>query len=123
MASDTNVVILVGRLTRDPELRALPSGSSVCQLGIAVNGFQKNQAGEYEDKPNFFNVTAFGGLGERIAQFCSKGDQIAVNGRLEWRTWETDGQKRESVQVVAGQVQFLTPRKGSTTDTKEEAPF
>lgn len=124
MASDTNVVVLVGRLTRDPELRALASGDSVCELGLAVNSSRKVND-QWEDKPNFFNVTVFGARGETVAKYCSKGDQVNVSGRLEWQQWEKDGQKRESVKVIANSVQFLTPKGGAKSEAKssEEAPF
>jgi len=132
MAADINMVALVGRLTRDPEMRSLPSGSSVCELRIAVNGLQKN--GEsYEDRPNFFNVTVFGRSGENVAKYCGQGDRIAVNGRLEWREWDGDNGKREAVKVIANSVQFLqtkgessgsgSQRSSAPAATDEDVPF
>jgi single-strand DNA-binding protein len=111
-ATNINRVVLTGNLTRDPELRSTPSGMSVCSLRIASNTRRKNQAtGEWEDKPNFFDVTVWAAQGENCARFLSKGRPVAVDGRLEWREWETqDGNKRQSVEIVADSVQFLGGR-------------
>jgi single-strand DNA-binding protein len=110
MAGDINRVTLVGRLTRDPELRHLPSGSPVLQLGLAVNGRQKDDAGNWVDKPNFFDVKVFGNQAEMLSQHLAKGRRVGIDGRLDWSSWETDGQKRSKVEVVAFQVQFLDSR-------------
>ena len=109
--SDINRVTLVGRLTRDPELRALPSGTSVLNLGLAVNGRQKDQSGNWIDKPNFFDVKVFGGQAEMLANHLAKGRRIGVDGRLDWSSWEAqDGGKRSKVEIVAQSVQFLDSR-------------
>lgn len=115
MAGSINRVVLVGNLTRDPELRSTPSGTSVCALRVAVNDRVKDPTtGEWGDKPNYFSVDVFGSQGERCAQWLSRGRQVAVEGRLRWREWETqDGQKREAVSVVADNVQFIGPREPS----------
>jgi single-strand DNA-binding protein len=111
MAGDINRVTLVGRLTRDPELRTLPSGSSVLQLGLAVNGRQRDEAGNWTDKPNFFDVKVFGNQAEMLAQHLAKGRRVGVDGRLDWSSWEAqDGSKRSKVEVVANTVQFLDSR-------------
>ncbi len=108
-----NRVVLVGNLTRDPELRELPSGSSVCNLRIACNGIKRDDAGEYRERPLFFDVATFGGLAESVARYMHRGSLVAVDGRLDWREWETaestDGgpQKRQAVSVVAETLQFL----------------
>ena len=113
MAGSINSVVIVGNLTRDPELRATPSGTSVCSLRVAVNDRVKDPTtGEWGDKPNYFDVDVFGGQGERCAQYLSKGRQVGVAGRLRWREWETqDGQKRQAVSIVADNVQFIGPRE------------
>ncbi len=114
MAGDINHVTLVGRLTRDPELRHLPSGQPVLQLGVAVNGRQKDEMGNWTDKPNFFDVKVFGNQAETLAQHLAKGRRIGVDGRLDWSSWEAqDGSKRSKVEVVAFQVQFLDSRGDS----------
>ena len=112
-ATNINRVVLTGNLTRDPELRSTQSGMSVCSLRIASNTRRKNQAtGEWEDKPNFFDVTVWGAQGENCARFLSKGRPVALDGRLEWREWEAqDGNKRQSVEIVADAVQFLGGRE------------
>jgi len=111
-ATNINRVVLTGNLTRDPELRSLPSGMSVCSLRVACNTRRKNNStGEWEDKPNYFDVTVWGAQGENCARFLSKGRPIAIDGRLEWREWETqDGQKRQAIDIIADAVQFLGGR-------------
>jgi single-strand DNA-binding protein len=124
-ASNLNVVVITGTLTRDPELRALPSGTSVCDLRVAVNTRRKNGAtSEWEDKPNFFDVKVWGAQGDNCARFLSKGRPVGVQGRLEWREWETqDGQKRQAIDIIADSVQFLGGREdsGNTTFTASAA--
>jgi single-strand DNA-binding protein len=134
MASDTNQVTIIGRLTRDPEMRALASGTSLCEIGVAVNSTQKNRdTQEWEDSPNFFNVTCWGkqgggGLAETVAKFCSKGDRVCVTGRLQQQTWtEDNGGKRERVSIVANSVQFLTTKterdeRGGQAPAATQAP-
>ena len=113
-ATNINRVVLTGNLTRDPELRSLPSGMSVCSLRLAVNTRRKNNStGEWEDKPNYFDVTVWGAQGETCARFLSRGRPVAIDGRLEWREWETqDGQKRQAIDVIADSVQFLSSPDG-----------
>jgi single-strand DNA-binding protein len=111
-ATNINRVILTGNLTRDPELRSLPSGTSVCSLRVAVNTRRKDQSGEWVDKPNYFSVTVWGAQGDNCARYLSKGRPVAIDGRLEWREWEAkDGGKRESIEIVADSVQFLGGRE------------
>jgi single-strand DNA-binding protein len=109
------VVVITGNLTRDPELRHTPGGTAVCDMRVAVNSRRKDgQSGEWVDKPNYFDVTVWGGQGENCAQYLSKGRPVAVEGRLDWREWETrEGQKRQAVQIIANSVQFLGSRDGS----------
>jgi len=108
--SNINRVIITGNLTSDPELRSLPSGTSVCKLRVACNTRRKdNSTGEWVDKPNFFDVTVWGAQGENCARYLSKGRGVAVDGRLEWREWETqDGNKRQSIDIIADTVHFLS---------------
>ena len=103
-----NRVVLVGRLTRDPELRALPSGLSVCGLRVACNSTRRDAEGDFQEKPNFFDVSVFGASAESVNRYTRKGSRVAIDGRLEWREWETtDQQKRQAVSVVAEKVLFL----------------
>jgi single-strand DNA-binding protein len=112
-ATNINRVVLTGNLTKDPELRSLPSGTSVCELRIACNTRRKNNAtGEWDDKPNFFNVKVWGAQGENVARFLTKGRPVAIDGRLEWREWEAqDGAKRQAIDIIADSVQFLGSRE------------
>jgi single-strand DNA-binding protein len=111
-ATNINRVIITGNLTRDPELRSTPSGTAVCGLRVAVNTRRKNNStGEWEDKPNYFDVTVWGAQGENCSRFLTKGRPVAVDGRLEWREWEDkDGNKRQSIDIIADSVQFLGGR-------------
>jgi len=113
-ATNINRVVLTGNLTRDPELRSTQSGMSVCSLRLASNTRRKDSAsGEWRDKPNYFDVTVWGPQGENCARFLAKGRAVAVDGRLEWREWTTDGgDKRQTIEIVADAVQFL----GSAND-------
>jgi len=111
-ATNINRVVMTGNLTRDPELRTIPSGTSVCSLRIACNTRRKDESGNWVDKPNYFDVTVWGAQGENCAQYLSKGRPVAIDGRLEWREWEAKdgGGKREAVEIVADSVQFLGGR-------------
>ncbi len=110
-ASNINRVVLTGNLTRDPELRSTAGGTPVCGLRLAVNTRRKGASGEWEDKPNYFDVTVWGAQGENCAQYLSKGRPVGVDGRLDWREWEAqDGTKRQAVEIIADTVQFLGGR-------------
>jgi single-strand DNA-binding protein len=123
MAGDINRVTLVGRLTRDPELRHLPSGTPVLQLGLAVNGRQKDEAGNWTDKPNFFDVKVFGNQAEMLANHLAKGRRVGIDGRLDWSSWEAqDGGKRSKVEVIASTVQFLDSRGDQTSGENQFVP-
>jgi single-strand DNA-binding protein len=103
-----NRVVLVGRLTRDPELRALPSGTSVCALRLACNSSWRDADGELQERPNYFDVSVFGGPAESVSRYMQKGSRVGIDGRLEWREWETaEKQRRQAVSIVADTVQFL----------------
>lgn len=126
--SSVNVVAIVGRLTRDPELRALPSGTSVCDLGVAVDDRYKDSNGDWQDRANFFDVTVWGKQGESVAQYMSKGREIAISGELRQERWETDdGSKRSKVKIVASTVQFIGPRPdgdngGGSSEPRSDVP-
>ena len=123
MAGDINRVTLVGRLTRDPELRHLPSGTAVLQMGLAVNGRQKDDADNWTDKPNFFDIKVFGNQAEMLSQHLSKGRRVGIDGRLDWSSWEAqDGSKRSKVEVVANTVQFLDSRSDGEGGQREFVP-
>jgi single-strand DNA-binding protein len=113
MAANINRVVLVGNLTKDPELRQTGGGTPVCSLRIAVNTRRRDESGQWGDKPNYFSVSVFGNQAESCSQYLSKGRPVAIDGRLEWREWQAqDGAKRESVEIVADSVQFLSSGQG-----------
>jgi single-strand DNA-binding protein len=113
-----NRVVLVGRLTRDPELRALPSGRSVCSLRVACNSARKDADGEFAERPNYFDVSVYGAAGESVSRYMHRGSRVGVDGRLEWREWETaEQERRQAVSIVADTVQFLdSPGKHGADD-------
>ena len=110
-----NRVMISGNLTRDPELKATGSGMSVLKMRMAVNDRRKNaQTGEWEDAPNYVDVTMFGSRAESVSRFLSKGSKLAVEGKLRWSEWETDGQKRSKLEVVADDIEFMSSRDGGS---------
>lgn len=109
-----NRYICTGNLTRDAELRQTASGMPVLGFGIAVNDRRKNsQTGEWEDYPNFLDVTLFGSRGEKLAQYLTKGTKVAIEGKLRWSQWERDGEKRSKVEIIADDVEFMSRRESA----------
>ena len=135
--ADFNKVILLGRLTRDPELRYTPAGSPVCVFDLAVNRSYTTQAGERRDEVCFITIEVWGKQGENCAEYLKKGRQALVEGHLRQRSWETpEGQKRSKHEVRADRVQFMDARPAPggggavaeedsprPTPTDEEVPF
>ncbi len=119
-----NRVVLVGRLTKDPELRALPSGINVCVLRLACNSSRRDADGDYREKPNFFDVSVYGATADGVSRYTHRGSRVAVDGRLEWREWETsDQQKRQAVSVVADTVLFLDrPARSESAQPLQDEP-
>lgn len=109
MARSFNQVILMGNLTRDPELRQTPNGQNVCSFSLALNRSYKGSDGNWQEATDYIDVVAWGPLGERVAQYLSKGRPCLVNGRLQSRSWDDKetGAKRSKVEVVAQDVTFL----------------
>ncbi|KAF0209474.1 MAG: single-stranded DNA-binding protein [Actinomycetota bacterium] len=109
-----NKVIITGNLTRDPELRSTASGMNVLKMGVAVNDRRKNQStGEWEEVPNFVDVTVFGNRAEPLSRFLSKGAKVAIEGKLRWSQWENpQGEKRSKLEVVADEIEFMSSRDG-----------
>lgn len=116
-----NRVVVVGNLTRDPELRATPGGTSVCRLRIACSTSWRNKdTGALDERPNYFDVSVFGASGEACGRFLAKGRPVAVDGRLEWHEWTTEGgDRRQSVGIVADAVQFLAARPAADGEEDE----
>jgi len=116
MARSLNQVTLMGNLTRDPELRQTPTGQSVTSFSLALNRSYKDQSGEWQEATDYIDIVCWGPLAERVAQYLSKGRRCLVQGRLQSRSWEQDGQKRSKVEVLANDVTFLDSRGAGGED-------
>lgn len=120
MAANLNRVFLMGNLTRDPELRYIPSGQAVCTLGLAVN----NKYGTGDDKKEevlFIDVNVWGKSAENCAEYLKKGRLVFIEGRLKWRQWEKDGQKKSKIDVTAISVQFMPTGGGGGGQPKQQS--
>mgnify|MGYP000999238395 CR=1 FL=1 len=123
MASDINRVVLIGRMVKDPELKYTQGGSSVTNFSIANNRTYTVSTGEKKELTSFFNCIAWGKMGEVIVQYCKKGQRIAVEGRLQQRSWDDqNGNKRYVVEVVVENFQFLSAKGGEGAEPHEAAP-
>jgi single-strand DNA-binding protein len=126
MARSVNQVILLGNLTRDPDLRQTPSGQSVCSFSLALNRSYKDQNGDWQEATDYVDCVCWAQLAERVSQYLSKGRRVLVQGRLQSRNWEQDGQKRSKVEVLANDVTFLDGRQDNdggsvSTDTEKNS--
>lgn len=124
MARSLNQVTLMGNLTRDPELRQTPNGQNVTSFSLALNRSYKDASGEWQEATDYIDMVCWGPLAERVAQYLSKGRRCLVQGRLQSRSWEQDGQKRSKVEVLANDVTFLDSRGegGDSGGDSSEAP-
>ena len=119
MARGFSKVIIVGNITRDPELRSTASGTQVCGFSVAVNRNQRDSSGEQKENVSFFDCSAWGKSGELIAQYAKKGSGILVSGRLEQRSWEDkEGQKRSRVEIVVEDFNFIGGVNGGDGGSK-----
>jgi len=110
-----NKVIITGNLTRDPELRATPSGTPVLSFSVAVNDRRKNpSSGEWEEVPNYIDCSLFGTRADSLSKYLTKGSKVGVDGKLRWSQWEKDGQKRSKVDVIVDNIEFLSPRNSGS---------
>lgn len=114
MARSLNQVTLMGNLTRDPELRQTPNGQNVTSFSLALNRSYKDSSGEWQEATDYIDIVCWGPLAERVAQYLSKGRRCLVQGRVQSRSWEQDGQKRNKVEVLANDVTFLDSRGGDS---------
>ena len=106
-----NRVNISGNLTRDPEMRGTTGGTSVLSFGVAVNDRRRNQqTGEWEDYPNFVDCVMFGTRAEAISRYLSKGTKVAIEGKLRWSQWESDGQRRSKLEVVVDEIELMSRR-------------
>ncbi|HMS23352.1 MAG TPA: single-stranded DNA-binding protein [Candidatus Saccharibacteria bacterium] len=121
MARSVNQVTLMGNLTRDPELRQTPNGQSVCSFSLALNRSYKGSNGEWQEATDYVDIVAWANLGERVAQYLTKGRRCLVIGRLQSSSWEQEGKKRSKVEVIANDVTFLDSR-GADSGGNESGP-
>jgi single-strand DNA-binding protein len=106
----------MGNLTRDPELRQTPTGQNVCSFSLALNRSYKDSSGEWQEATDYIDIVAWGPLAERVSQYLTKGRRCLVQGRLQSRSWEQEGQKRSKVEVLANDVTFLDSRGGGDSE-------
>lgn len=132
MAQGFNQAIIMGNLTRDPELRTTPSGQSVASFAVATNRNWTDPSGEKKEAVEYHEIVAWGKLGELVSNYLSKGRKVLVTGRLQTRSWETDGVKRQKTEIVATDINFLDragdgggdytpPTSAPSTDAKKPA--
>ncbi len=119
MARSLNQVVLMGNLTRDPELRQTPSGQNVVSFSLALNRSYKDQNGEWQESTDYVDIVAWGSLAERVSQYLFKGSRCLIQGRLQSRSWEQEGQKRSKVEVLANDVTFLDNKSNGPSDNTE----
>jgi len=115
-----NKAILIGRLTRDPETRALPSGQSVTSFGMATDRFYNDKSGQRKQQTDFHNIVLFGKLADIAAQYLNKGSLVLIEGRLQTRTWQdASGNKKSRTEIVAERLQLGPKSAGKTTPSQE----
>ena len=118
-----NRVAISGNLTRDAELRTTQSGMSILDFGVAVNDRRKNQkTGEWEDYPNFVDCTMFGTRAEKLQPYLTKGTKVAIEGKLSYRSWEKDGQRRSKLEVVVDEIEFMSSKQGGAVQDLHTGP-
>ena len=121
--ANLNKVMIMGRLTKDPDLRYTPNGTAVCDMSVAINRSFKDQSGEKKDETVFLDVVVWQKQAENCAEYLKKGREVFIEGRLQQDRWETkDGQKRSKILVVAQTVQFMGGGRGEGGGGREEAP-
>jgi single-strand DNA-binding protein len=108
---DINQLAISGNLTRDPQLLHLDDGTALCKLRIANNDRTKNLAGEWINRPQFFNVTIWAGIGQRIADNLAKGDKVVLSGRLKWSEWDAEDGRRQAIKIHADSIVPITTIK------------
>jgi single-strand DNA-binding protein len=122
MASDLNKLIIIGRLTKDPELRYTQSGTAVCSFAVANNRSYVS-GGEKKEQVSYFNCVAWAKAGEIIAEYCKKGQRIGIEGRLQQRSWDDqEGKRRHTVEIVVDNFQFLSAPRDSASDAPADVP-
>lgn len=125
MANDINRVVLIGRITRDPELKSTNGGTYFCRFTLAANHSQKKGDGSYEDKAGFFDCIVWGKQAETVHKYVSKGQRLLVEGSLRWSSWEKDGKTMSKVEIGVEQFNFIERKQEgqSSQDTQGAAHF
>lgn len=119
-----NRVVISGNLTRDPELRKTASGSTVMNIGIAVNDRRRNpQTGEWEDYPNFITCVMFGNRAESVSRYISKGSKVCIEGKLRFSQWERDGQRNSKIEVIVDEIELMSGQNRSAESNAQPAPY
>ena len=114
-----NKVTITGNLTREPDLRVTAGGASILAFGVAVNDRKRNAStGQWEDVPNYIDCTVFGARAESLSRIMTKGMKVAIDGKLRWRQWEKNGEKRSKLEVIVEELEFMSSRTG-----REDAPI
>ena len=116
-----NRCVLIGNVTRDPELKHIPSGLAVVDLGLAIN-HRRKQGDEWVEEVDFIDVTLFGRTAEIVAEYCTKGSPLFVEGRLKLEQWEKDGEKRSKLKVIGENIQLLGSKNGGSDASQNEEP-
>lgn len=118
-----NRVMISGNLTRDAELRSTQSGMAILGFGVAVNDRLKNKhTGEWEDYPNFVDCTMFGTRAEKLQPYLAKGAKVAIDGKLSYRSWEKDGQRRSKLEVIVDEIEFMSSKQGGAVQHLHTGP-
>lgn len=121
MAKSVNQVTILGNLTRDPDMRSTPNGHSVITFTVALNRSYKDNSGEWKETADYVDCVAWSALADKVHEKCFKGSRVLVQGRLQSRSWEKDGQKRSKVEVLASDVIFIDKQQGNTIQQKQQA--
>ncbi|MBP6881628.1 MAG: single-stranded DNA-binding protein [Candidatus Pacebacteria bacterium] len=116
-----NKAILYGNLTRDPELKALPSGMSVCSFGLATNRVYNDRDGKRQEATEYHNIVVFGKQADTVAKYLTKGNGVLVEGRIQTRSWETNGQKNYRTEIIVDRFQFGPKSSGSSAPSAAPA--
>lgn len=117
-----NHVLIIGNLTRDPELHSTQNGTAVLSFGIAVNDSRKNASGQWEDVPNFFECSTFGNRATALSDILTKGMKVAVAGKLHYSSWEKDGKKHSKVDIIAREIELMQNRKPQQEQPQQYQP-
>ncbi len=117
-----NKAFIIGNLTRDPEVKALPSGSKVCSFGVATNRIFKDKDGNRQEAVEYHNISVFSKLAELAGQYLKKGQQVLVEGRIQTRSWESNGEKKSRTEIIADNIQFGNKSSGTSSPASKSAP-